>query len=103
MTKDLPPVPPLNPPSVEPVATESSKRPARPWDLFNKNIGRVEDSIKDERMAICRECPFLIKITGQCSKCGCFMEAKTRLPNASCPEGKWDSVEIDPNLLSYND
>lgn len=70
-------------------------RPARPWDLFNKNIKKVEDSIHDERMAICLECPFLLKLTKQCTKCGCFMDAKTRLPNASCPEGKWGTVNID--------
>jgi hypothetical protein len=40
-------------------------------------------------MNICKECPFFIKITGQCSKCGCVMSQKTKLAEAFCPVGKW--------------
>lgn len=69
-------------------------RPARPWDLFNQKLGRVEGPIAEERMAICRACPQLIQSLGQCKECGCFMEAKTKLPNASCPLGKWGTVKI---------
>lgn len=70
----------------------SSDRPARPWDLFNKNIGRVQTEIAEHRFAICKECPELISATSQCKKCGCLMNLKTKLPNASCPIGKWDKV-----------
>lgn len=76
------------------MTNEYPDRPARPWDLFNKNIGRVSAEIKAERMAICKECPFFITLTGQCKKCGCIMEAKTGLPNADCPEHKWGQVDI---------
>ena len=72
----------------------SENRKARPWDLFNKNIGRVETEVAKERLAICLQCPELIKLTKQCKKCGCLMEAKTKLPNASCPLGKWQEVRI---------
>ena len=61
-------------------------------DLLNKNIERSSEEIKNERMEICRSCPFFIKITTQCSKCGCVMEAKTRLAEASCPVNKWGPV-----------
>lgn len=94
---DMPEIPELVYPKLEP---EVGQRKARPWDLFNKNIGRVEDSLQKERMTICIECPHLIKLTKQCSKCGCFMDAKTRLPNSSCPIGKWDSVKVD---VSYKE
>jgi hypothetical protein len=67
-------------------------RVVRPWDLLNKNIERSSEEIKNERMEICRSCPFFIKITTQCSKCGCVMEAKTRLAEASCPVDKWGPV-----------
>jgi hypothetical protein len=70
----------------------SSDRPARPWDLFNKNIGRVQTEIAEQRLAICKECPELVSATSQCKKCGCLMNLKTKLPNASCPIGKWDRV-----------
>lgn len=69
-------------------------KPARPWDLFNKNIGRVAVDVAEQRMEICRACPELIQVTSQCKKCGCFMAAKTKLPNASCPLGKWDAIDI---------
>jgi hypothetical protein len=69
-------------------------RPARPWDLFNKNLGRVSDTIAEERMAICNGCEMLIQATKTCKECGCFMSAKTKLPNASCPLNKWDQVRV---------
>jgi ribosomal protein L32 len=69
-------------------------RPARPWDLFNKNLGRVEDKLSKERLDICKGCEHLIPVTHQCKECGCFMNAKTKLPNAVCPIGKWQAVRI---------
>jgi hypothetical protein len=41
------------------------------------------------RLDICMSCEHFISLTSQCKKCGCFMKAKTRLPNAECPVGKW--------------
>lgn len=73
---------------------QEKNRPARPWDLFNKNIGRVATDIAKKRFEICKACPQLIKLTSQCKKCGCFMEAKTKLPNAECPIGKWGQEKI---------
>lgn len=72
---------------------ESKERPARPWDLFNKNIGRVETVIAADRLAICKQCPKLLP-TGNCTECGCFMSAKTKLPNAYCPLHKWEAVSV---------
>lgn len=68
-------------------------RPARPWDLFNKNLGRVQTEVADERFSICKSCPELLP-TGNCKECGCFMSAKVKLPNAFCPLHKWESVRI---------
>ena len=73
---------------------EENNRPARPWDLFNKNIGRVTEEVKTTRMAICNECPEFVKLTGQCKECGCIMKMKTTLPNAYCPLDKWAAVRI---------
>ena len=74
--------------------TNPYERPARPWDLFNKNLGRVAEEVAKERFDICLSCPELVKITSQCKECGCIMSAKTKLPNASCPLGKWSTVEV---------
>lgn len=70
-----------------------SNRKAKPWDLFNKKIGRVDNKVFLERLEICKSCPEFIKSTTQCKKCGCIMSAKTKLPNAECPLGKWGRVD----------
>ena len=72
-------------------------RDARPWDLFNKDLGRVDEILAQERLEICKVCPELIKTTSQWKKCGCIMNLKTNLPNASCPLGKWSAVNPDEN------
>jgi hypothetical protein len=54
--------------------------------------GRVPESIREERMATCRACPFFVEESQRCSECGCFMEAKTWIggdPNQLCPQQKW--------------
>jgi hypothetical protein len=44
------------------------------------------------RLDICNSCEHFISLTTQCKKCGCIMQAKTRLPNAVCPVGKWGKI-----------
>jgi hypothetical protein len=70
---------------------------SRPWDLLNKNIARVEEVLQKERMSICRACPMFISATGQCKKCGCIMELKTKLAHAECPIEKWSAVDFGNN------
>ena len=56
----------------------------------------------DERLEICRECPFFKydKVNpetqvadGRCLKCGCFMNVKAHWASAECPIGKWGKCE----------
>jgi hypothetical protein len=61
----------------------------KPWDILNPNEPKSEEEIKEHRLSICRQCPEYIKLTTQCKKCGCIMEIKTRLENATCPIDKW--------------
>lgn len=68
------------------------ERPARPWDLFNKNLGRVSQAVAQGRFDICKQCPKYVSLTHQCTECGCIMNAKVKLPNAFCPIGKWDAA-----------
>jgi hypothetical protein len=75
------------------------QRPARPWDLFNKKIGKVEDELASERLAICKDCPRIRKSSMVCKECGCFMPAKVKLPNAFCPIGKWQSIVEEPQIV----
>ena len=70
------------------MSDEEKKSAVTPLSLLNpKNYG--EKDIGTERYNICLQCPELIKVTKQCRKCGCFMVAKTKLANATCPLGKW--------------
>jgi hypothetical protein len=61
----------------------------RPWDLLNPSAFESDDEIVTKRLDLCRGCEHLIKATTQCTKCGCFMNLKTKLKAASCPIGKW--------------
>lgn len=79
--------------------TDPFDRPARPWDLYNKKIGRVDNLTANERIEICRGCEFFIKPTTQCKKCGCIMTAKVKLPNASCPIGKWGQTKTEEEKI----
>lgn len=71
-----------------------NNKPARPWDIFNKNIGKVQKEIQEKRFSICQECPRFIKLTGQCRECGCVMKLKTSLPHSSCPIEKWGTERV---------
>jgi hypothetical protein len=42
-----------------------------------------------QRIAICHECPNFIRMTTNCTVCGCFMIIKVKIEKASCPMGKW--------------
>ena len=59
------------------------------FDLLDKDKYSKNKEEIDRRISICESCDHFIKMTKQCSKCGCFMQLKTRLTNASCPIGKW--------------
>jgi hypothetical protein len=70
---------------------EAKKRTVKPWDLLNKENYTDEETAQN-RFETCLNCEFLIKMTKTCKKCGCFMQAKTKLADASCPVGKWGAV-----------
>jgi hypothetical protein len=73
--------------------------PARPWDLINPNIDKVDDDTFKYRYDICMSCPSLIKGTRQCKKCGCFMNQKAKLAHAGCPLGKWGPVTATEDVV----
>jgi hypothetical protein len=79
--------------------TDPFERPARPWDLYNKKIGRVDSLTAEQRLEICKGCDFFIKATSQCKKCGCIMRSKVTLPNAECPIGKWGQNRKEEEII----
>lgn len=67
---------------------KSKVKKDRPWHLLNsKNF--TNEATSSTRYDICLSCPELIDLTKQCKKCGCFMQAKVKLEQATCPIGKW--------------
>lgn len=63
---------------------------ARPWNIFDSRIDDVPKAVWNNRFEICKSCEWFLKSTGQCKKCGCFMQMKCKLPHAECPVGKWN-------------
>jgi hypothetical protein len=61
----------------------------RPWDLIDPRTPIADDQTAEDRYGLCLGCPELMKLTKQCKKCGCFMAAKVKLKEATCPIGKW--------------
>ena len=101
---EIPEIPELIYPTVDDgdkFKNDKPKRSVRPWDIFNKNVERVAEDVQKQRMSICLECPRLIKSTRQCKECGCFMDAKTKLFDATCPLHKWDQVSVNRNQFDY--
>jgi rRNA maturation endonuclease Nob1 len=71
------------------MACAECRKRNRPTDLFNKE-NYVDREIRDGRYDICLGCDRLFKPTKTCKECGCFMNRKTWLKDASCPISKWD-------------
>ena len=72
---------------------KKSQGDARPWHLLDQDA-RIKDQEKiDKRLEICRACDHFIKLTTQCTKCGCIMKAKATLKTAACPIGKWQKED----------
>lgn len=49
----------------------------------------ADAEVRSTRLNICNSCEFLFEPTGSCTKCGCFVKAKTWVHKAKCPVGKW--------------
>lgn len=61
--------------------------------LSQRLAGKISTGVQnwkenaDFRMKICNTCPHYN--APRCQLCGCFMVAKTKIPQARCPAGKW--------------
>ena len=62
---------------------------SRPWHLLDHSKHVDDPKIAEDRLQICRDCPFFIGLTTQCKKCGCVMLGKVKLEVSKCPIGKW--------------
>lgn len=63
------------------------------WIMQNSFVESLINNIKDvneqakKRAYVCDSCDK--RNLGVCTECGCFLEIKVRLPNATCPLNKW--------------
>ena len=57
-------------------------------NIFTDGV-KVADNIAKKRLAICNRCPHLLKRTGNCKKCGCFVSVKVLYADQRCSLGKW--------------
>jgi len=71
-----------------------NKKDVSAWEIENLiseqltlEIDLVTKDIRDDRLAICGECPDLLGYT--CLKCGCFAKFRASLVYKSCPARKW--------------
>ena len=64
-------------------------------DAITGNTEYASNEVVDKRIAICKRCPHLktlpmgINGTGNCSKCGCFVDFKAKHTKSNCPVFKW--------------
>lgn len=49
----------------------------------------VPVDLKSQRLAICEQCPFYLKDSSRCSKCGCNLQVKAAWESSKCPVGNW--------------
>lgn len=68
---------------------KKSQGESKPWHLLDPSKVLSDENIINKRLDVCAGCPELIQLTKQCKQCGCFMNLKTKLQNATCPLGKW--------------
>jgi len=67
---------------------------SKPWHLLDPDARITDQSLIEKRYDICKGCEHFIKLTTQCTQCGCIMKAKTTLKHAECPVGKWGKEEV---------
>lgn len=49
----------------------------------------LSENDANNRLSICKQCPFFENNSQRCSKCGCYLSVKTYLKAERCPIGKW--------------
>ncbi|MGN0386459.1 MAG: DUF6171 family protein [Lachnospiraceae bacterium] len=54
---------------------------------FLDRADRAPDELTEKRLEICRECDRLN--AGTCLSCGCYVEIRTAIKRAKCPNRKW--------------
>lgn len=62
-------------------------------DLVTGKLEFVSDEVAKERMDICKQCDARNDTINVCTVCGCFLPAKVKLKESSCPMEAWAAVD----------
>ena len=60
----------------------------------------VDESVKQERLAICNSCDMFVEKIQMCKECGCYMPAKAMFASISCPISKWPTAEPGDSIIN---
>lgn len=60
-------------------------------DALTTGIDIASPETVASRRALCNACEMRNTLIDECTACGCFLPAKTRLSKASCPMDLWQS------------
>lgn len=61
-------------------------------------LAGLQENLYKERISVCRSknagqpCESYRGADVRCTACNCFLVAKTRVPEESCPKGYWNAV-----------
>lgn len=67
----------------------SGKLVGKYWRVMSMSLLRDMLAKSRVRYDICKKCDKYDAKKDKCSKCGCVMKFKTKIPSARCPIGKW--------------
>lgn len=59
------------------------------YDFCRSKLKYATASLTEERRQHCQACEMRNKTLNTCTICGCYIPAKTRLEEASCPMDVW--------------
>ena len=71
------------------MAHSSDKFPTPEGTFFPLNLVTSFDK-RSARLDVCKSCDSL-KMGFVCGDCGCYVQAKTWLATAECPQNKWEN------------
>lgn len=58
-------------------------------DALTGNITYVDEQAQKARMSICLTCDKFNSLLKTCGECGCYMPAKVKYAQSTCPLRKW--------------
>lgn len=58
-------------------------------DALSGQLKLSGEQLAQKRYDICQKCPAFNQVLLVCNDCGCFLPAKTKLAEATCPQNKW--------------